>query len=265
MGALTRIVVPLAQRLLATQGLEIRRLAKEQMAADAVLDVLSLCVADMMARLPEGHEVFCVEVGANDGDMADPIRPFIEAHGWRGVLVEPQPRVFERLVRNYAHQPQLRFENAALAPQDGSATLYCFADAPDLPADASMLASFRRDVLETNSRAYAGPIEAITVPTLTFDTLMRKHGATHMDVLQVDTEGFDWQVIKMVDFDRFRPAIIHFENNFLSAAEMADCVALLARNGYRMLNAGVDTIAYRQGVDERFVSRARGSRLNTML
>lgn len=265
MGALTRTFVPIAQKLLATRGLEIRRLAKQQIAAGAVLDVLALCVADMMSRLPSGAEVFCIQVGANDGLMGDPIRPYIETYGWRGILVEPQPRVFQQLVRNYRDQPQLVFENAAIAAEDGTATLYAFADVPGLPDDASLLASFRKDVLETNSRAYNGPIEEIAVPALTFASLLEKHHVDRVDVLQIDTEGFDYQVLKMVDFRVLKPTLIHFENNFLTAGQMEDCVGLLAGEGYRMLNAGIDTIAYRQTVDDAFLSRAEASRLNNMV
>jgi len=33
-----------------------------------------------------------------------------------------------------------------------------------------------------------------------------------VDLLQIDTEGFDWNVLKMYDFNYFKPVIIQYEH-----------------------------------------------------
>ena len=38
-------------------------------------------------------------------------------------------------------------------------------------------------------------IEAVPVRTLTFETLLHKHSVRHIDLLQIDTEGFDDKVL----------------------------------------------------------------------
>jgi hypothetical protein len=49
-----------------------------------------------------GETLRFIQVGANDGIFGDPLREHILAHKWRGVLVEPQPEIFEQLKANYA-------------------------------------------------------------------------------------------------------------------------------------------------------------------
>ena len=258
MSSLSSKIIALAQAALQKRGLEVRRLAKEQAAPEAAIDVLALCVAELRAR--QG-DIFFVQIGAHDGLSFDPMRPFVERFHWRGLLVEPQPRVFARLVENYQAEPQLLFENAAVAREDGAATLCTFAPAPNLPEHASMLASFRRELLEANGHGYSGPIQSQQVPVLKLETLLRKHSIERIDILQLDTEGFDYEILKMLDFSRVKPALIHFENNFLSTDEFAQCSRTLAAQNYRLLTMGIDTIAFQQDARE-FDKRADMSALD---
>ncbi len=39
------------------------------------------------------------QIGANDGQLADPIHPFIEQGGWQGVMVGTPPGLFRRTHR----------------------------------------------------------------------------------------------------------------------------------------------------------------------
>ena len=40
---------------------------------------------------------FFIEIGSNDGDQHDHLRPFILERGWSGIMVEPVDYVFRRL------------------------------------------------------------------------------------------------------------------------------------------------------------------------
>ena len=42
-----------------------------------------------------------IQVGANDGSLNDPIRQFILKNYLKGVMIEPQPKIFEKLKINY--------------------------------------------------------------------------------------------------------------------------------------------------------------------
>lgn len=69
-------------------------------------------------------DAFFVEIGANDGEQWDHLRPFILTHAWRGVMVEPLPQAFERLRRNYDGIDRVALENAAIADHDGRMAIY---------------------------------------------------------------------------------------------------------------------------------------------
>src|SRR5271157_3744519 len=85
------------------------------------IDVLDLVLYRVASSVPD---FFFVQIGANDGVCCDPIREYVIKSHWRGLLVEPVPFLFRRLVENYRDEPQLIFENVAVAPHDGAMTLY---------------------------------------------------------------------------------------------------------------------------------------------
>ncbi len=196
------------------------------------LNVLELAVN---ALQPEDPDFFFIQVGAHDGRTGDPIRPFIERFGWRGLLLEPQPEVFKALTANYRHQQQLILVNVALAQSDGTVALYAI-------EGSSLRSSFNRDALV----AHAGrekKITALPVRALTFSSLCRQYEIRRVDVLMIDTEGFDYQVVNMALAEGLRPRLIRYEHLHLSIADRNACARLLVDCGYRLLRDGIDTLA----------------------
>ena len=198
-----------------------------------------------------GGELNFVQVGANDGVMADPLRNLITAHGWRGILLEPQPDLFEQLARNYREQPQLILKNVAIDKRDGEKMLYRARD--DYFANfqrANELewvrgaASFDRSALEGIPHI-DGYIEEVPVQTLSFGTLFAQTDFGHVHLLQIDTEGFDYEVIKLFDVARRQPEILHFEHKMLSERDLNQCLKMLVKAGYLLTQiGGEDTLAY---------------------
>jgi FkbM family methyltransferase len=109
----------------------------------APIDVLDLLLTQVSADRPD---FFFAQIGANDGLTDDPIRQFVTKYHWRGVLVEPQPQVFQHLLKNYEQEKQLILENAAIADNDGTARL-CVADHRDETANLTVFASLKKDAL----------------------------------------------------------------------------------------------------------------------
>jgi len=221
-------------------------------------NVLALTISDVLLRLVSNggraSEFTVVQIGANDGVTYDPLRRFIVKYGFRGVLVEPQPDAFARLQKNYADLPGIAFEQAAIAETDGEKPLYRFKPGPGVPDWAGCLASFSRATVVGNFHNVKGEVETIPVPTLTFASLCRKHGLQHVDLLQIDTEGFDDRILKMIDFSALKPTIIEFEHGFLSATAREECVQLLSDQGYKVTNNGTDTVAYLEPAEQSLVN-----------
>jgi FkbM family methyltransferase len=236
-------------------GYELQRTRPEGPALDVPLvDVFDLVVSDYLRRNPSP---FLVQVGAHDGATDDPVAHLIRRHKLRGLLVEPQPVAFKRLVEQHRGDPQLAFENSLIGARDGEATFYKVReDMPGLPANLLQSASLDRERVETAVRWYRDEnpqinghafalVEEITVPSLTWESLLAKHGVPKIDVLVIDAMGFDYELIKLLPFDRFKPDIIHFEHGLLSAEDQRACIELLVGQGYSLAKVAVDTIAVR--------------------
>ncbi|MCB0665077.1 MAG: FkbM family methyltransferase [Saprospiraceae bacterium] len=222
-------------------------------------------LAHHLSLLSENIEdLFVVQVGANDGMTHDPIHKFIKRDQWRGVLLEPQVPVFRKyLARLYRDQEGVEVVNAALGTNDGEASLYCigFSDA----RWATGLASFDRSVLEKAFSSghvqrqvkkegieipdnEAEKIVEVKVPVLTVDTLVEKFDIRKIDLLQVDTEGFDFEIIKLFDLHKIKPRAISYENMHLSPQDRTACEDYLNEHNYTIRHFGGNTLAVEPGL-----------------
>ena len=66
------------------------------------------------------------------------------------------------------------------------------------------------------------------VPSQKLTTLLGHHEVSHVDLFQVDAEGFDYEILKMLFATDFRPSIVSFENTHLSPADKRACALDLA-------------------------------------
>jgi FkbM family methyltransferase len=221
------------------------------------IDILDLAIRDLMSREPD---IFFLQIGAHDGVSYDPIHSYVRRFHWKGLLVEPQPAVFQKLKENYRDEKQLLFENSAIAQRDGTLELHCFENA-NAEDHASMLTSTRKHYLLLNGDSHRGALKTITVPALSLESLLAKHQVKRVNLLQIDTEGFDFEIIKMIDFKRIKPEIIHYENNFLNRRQKSECSRILDDQNYALLNLGIDTIAYLQPSNEEFKRREQLSKI----
>jgi FkbM family methyltransferase len=209
--------------------------------ADNPIDVLGALVE---LRLRPGF--FVLQIGANDGKFDDPAWETIRKHRLKALLVEPMPGMFEKLIENYSDQPQVTCENCAIAREDGEVTLYHVPPHPSLPPYVTRVASFSRQVI-LKQRGKVPTIdkfiEQISVPALSLRTLLQKHGISKVDWLQLDTEGFDFEILKMLWATPIRPEIISFECEHLNRSDKIGCAKMLRKAGYNYISLGRDAIA----------------------
>lgn len=79
---------------------------------------------------------------------------------------------------------------------------------------------------------------------MTFEDLMTKHNVNDISFILIDTEGYDYEIIKLIDFEKYKPCILIFEHKHLSVSDYKNCLNLLKQSNYVVrLNSG-DTIAY---------------------
>lgn len=190
-------------------------------------------VTELMHRCNRTQLIF-MQIGAFDGVSCDPLREFVLKYNWQGVLVEPQPSAFSKLLTNYEACAGLIFKNCAVAKTSGQVDLFVV-QGDDLPAWCGGLAGFSRESIEKHEPFAPGisqRIVALKVPTVPFNDLLCALPAP-LDLLQTDTEGFDAELLDMFPFETHRPKLIHFERKHLSAQILDSCLQKLARFGYR--------------------------------
>ncbi|RWC01488.1 MAG: FkbM family methyltransferase [Mesorhizobium sp.] len=204
-------------------------------------EFLSVPVFDLSVQLlmaVRGERLNFIQVGANDGRSGDPLNQYIVQYPWYGMLIEPQPDMFAKLCENYASvHDRLIFENVAIANGLSSITMYR-GQGKDYP-----ITSVHRRVV---TQLAPHDVELLTVPCTTLDALIQKHGLSNVDILQIDAEGYDYDVLKTLDLAATSPLIIQFEHGLITSQEMNGAVRYLSSHGYRVLYGGrqiADTVA----------------------
>jgi FkbM family methyltransferase len=201
---------------------------------------------------------FFVQIGAHDGTALDPLREQIMRRRWSGILIEPVPYVFSRLCANYGDNPRVVLENVAVADRDGRRDFYYLPEAPtgtEVWKWYDALGSFHRDVVLSHRRLIPDiddRIETIPVPCLTFDSICRKHGVNDVAVVQIDTEGYDFEVLKLIDFNRYEVQLVMYEHLHLDPSTKAASRRLLNEHGYVSISDGMDVLAVHGGVLRKF-------------
>lgn len=232
----------LAQRCANALGYRIEKLRER---VEAPLDVLDLLLTRLATERPN---FLFVQVGANDGLTDDPIRQYVTRYHWRGLLVEPQPRVFQALLRNYEQEKQLAFENAAIAATDGTIRMYV-ADHQDEKANLTVFASLKKEALvrglgTPKAAGVRVQVKEVEVSALSVRTLLAKHRVTAVDLLQSDVQGYDREVVEQFLATGVKPTVIHFEHCHTPRAELLALYRRLVKEGYRFQEMEYDTVAY---------------------
>lgn len=187
-----------------------------------------------------GRELTFIQIGAFDGVTGDPLRKYIDKCGWRGVVVEPQPRAVSQLRHLYRGNDRIVILQAALDAECRIRTLYTV-ESQTAPPWAGGLASFRRETIVKHSDLIPGletMIREDCVNCITFDKVLECLPDSRIDLLQIDTEGADGHILSLFPLDRLLPAIIHWEIKHLSKKEKEDCLDRLAKFGYRFASSG---------------------------
>jgi FkbM family methyltransferase len=202
----------------------------------------------LLRRFADLQGLAFVQVGANDGRRADPLQRFIDSFGWTGLLIEPLAGNFSDLQRNRGGNPRLKLRRAAVDVTAGRRLIYDLAPSATAgrPEWTRGLASFSRGRLEQAARELGMPDSAIVteeVETITWEEVWREFGPRRCDLLVLDTEGYDFTLLRAAGLALHRPRLILFEHACNTLDERLPLYRELIELGYELATDGGDTIA----------------------
>lgn len=201
------------------------------------------------------HPAACfLQIGANDGVRQDPIHVWIMKYRPRGILVEPQKLAFERLKSTYSGHDNLTFINAAISSFDERKPFYTLKENYAQEARGTLQKVHSDDRISSfypgficKAVGYSGKWQDILdeniVECVSVHSLLKSLGMNSIDILQIDTEGFDYQILSSIDFEQVRPDIICFEYVNLSNSDKRKAIEMLVGLDYRWARHGLDVVA----------------------
>jgi FkbM family methyltransferase len=194
----------------------------------------------------ESHPVFFIEIGANDGIKNDPVFPFVRKYQWKGILVEPLPKLFEKLVINYKSERSLIFENVGISDQNGEMDFYYLPSEFNSPDWLQQIGTFDREAIEFNLVDFPellSKIEKKSIPTVTLRELVVRNQVSKIDLLIIDAEGFEFRILSQLDLLDKKPSYILFEWGCMKESVQKDLFDFLGSQKYELYSSGGDVLA----------------------
>ena len=206
----------------------------------------------ILKAIGDKPSVFFIQVGSNDGLQGDPIHDLIVSrNSWSGIFIEPIDFLYQRLRKNYGDAERFIFENVAIATEKGSKKFYYVSEKAknelDLPYWHDQLGSFNRAHVTNMLGEQIMPyLVESDVECLPLQDVLDRNRVNAIDLMHIDTEGFDYKVLSQLDLKRYKPSVILFEHHLLPNDEFVKARKLLRGNGYRLLQYGNDILAIRR-------------------
>lgn len=124
------------------------------------------------------------DIGANRGDATLAALP----KGYDVIALEPAPRVYSTLIKNFIYNPRVTALRYAVSDKDYETVEFyeCVEDG---------LSTLNKDWLTKETMPYYGKAYRTTkATTITIDTLVSKYGVP--DLMKIDVEGGEWNVLR---------------------------------------------------------------------
>lgn len=182
---------------------------------------------------------FFVDVGAHDGESGSNSLFFEEHLGWKGICIEPIPKIFDKL--------RLRRKcfvvNGCAYDTDGTVEFN------RIDGHAEMLSGVKQDYrpehrqrIERELNHYGGCQKTLTSDSYRLETLFDAYDIKHVDYLSIDTEGTEMNVLKGINFDKVNIDVIEAEVNYPQDQQLID--QFLTAKGYRFLTVLTCDVVY---------------------
>lgn len=188
-----------------------------------------------------------VEVGAHDGKTGS-FTYQLAVMGWRGVYVEPMSQQFYECMLNHSRHPLVKCYNVA-AGESVSELEMCSAGtlstADPITLEVYKKADWAREHI-TN--------RIMNVRVRPLDDILDDAKVSNIDLMVIDVEGYELNVLRGFDIERFKPSVIIIEIADLhpSFQDNAECMGKFKEIRNYLTDAGY-TLMVNDIVDNVYV------------
>lgn len=176
-----------------------------------------------------------IDIGANDGVTLSNVRALAERN-WSGVFVEPSPKAFERLQKNYEGLKGFYFYPYALSSHNGKAFLQ---ESGNLIGkdDVALVSTFHPSEMERfKSVVKYTPVE---VETFTWKTFLNRLQIKTFDFVSIDVEGNEMEILPDMDLTKTRCICIEFNGRQDLKIEYEKYL-----NGFKLIYTSAENLIY---------------------
>jgi FkbM family methyltransferase len=174
----------------------------------------------------EKQNGFFVEIGANDGITLSNTYLLETEYNWKGICVEAIPNLFKKLIIN---RPNSLCCDKAVYNESNKEVIF------DI-AECSLLSGISKNIDKHKEKVDLNKT-IIQVNTISLNDLLHKYNAPKfIEYLSLDTEGSEYEILKMFDFNNHIFGFIDVEHNFVEPRRTL-IKKLLTDNGYVFMNS----------------------------
>jgi FkbM family methyltransferase len=206
-----------------------------------------------------------LQIGCNDGITSDPVHSLLERYEFEAILIEPQSKSYESLVQLHKNRPLTTILRCAIGKTDGVQEFYSVReeDLSLFPGIESSHFGLLKDqlikqlaIVRPDLNDYIAHVQITEVQTRNINSLLQELQVDSLDFLQIDTEGYDAEIILTLDLDAWSPNIINFEHSHLSNQVKQKLYKLLESHGYLLVlhdKTSGDSTAYKSDIFLKFL------------
>lgn len=191
-----------------------------------------------------------IQIGACDGVSNDPIYNLVKKNcdKFEGLVLEPVEYLFNRLEKNYFFCKNITLLNAAVHNSKKETEIYKVKEESlvKLPEWAVGISSFSRfhHLISGVSTDY---LESEKVRCFSLNEIFENYNFFDVNILIIDTEGYDYKILNEIDFNKYSPYLIIFEyRNVMNPLQLKLITNFIRRRGYIILIGENDIIAYKE-------------------
>jgi|TARA_R110002020_G_scaffold470597_1_gene696627 FkbM family methyltransferase len=139
------------------------------------------------------------QIGTNDGD--DDFRLLVESYNpQKTFLVEPWAQLYSKIHESYTGKDYELIEGIIHDKDDDSALIHVHES------------NYGHSSLVPMATCPLSSITPVTVNAYNFNSVCADHNITEIELLMIDTEGYDFIILNSIDFNKIKVQNIIFEN-----------------------------------------------------